>query len=188
MKHYIDPELSQRITHAGSEIFALVIRSLADGRGVHLETALAAAGYLAGAAILRNCGVDLATFAPGTPIFVDAANEVGPEVVNHMMGLIAGGQQTGERDLKSPLAESVPEMNQPLRTYGDLLSLLWPQFEQATAKHFIPPEFAAYAAATAAAKFVVEGQMMLDPAIAKAIALEAIVKAAKTVPAMPLAA
>jgi len=103
-----DPTLSPRIAQAGADIYRAICDSIADARGSHLETAVAAAGYLAGTAILTNCGVNLSALTPGAPVFVDRVNEVGPVVVKYLMDLVANG---------SPPAASIPPDRQPLRSY-----------------------------------------------------------------------
>src|SRR5579862_2176012 len=72
-----DPTLPPRLAQAGGEIYQSVCTAIADNRGTHLETAIAAAGYLAGTAMLLNTGVNLSALKPGTPVFVDQVNEAG---------------------------------------------------------------------------------------------------------------
>ena len=177
-----DPDLRQCITQASSDLCAIVIRAITDERGAHLETAIAAAGFLAGTAMLKSTGVNTSTLPPGSPIFVDQVNEIGPAIVDHMLGLISQAQPTGAADLTASPASEVPQNHTPLRSMDDMLQLLWPQFRGIVARYCIPPQFAAYAAAGTAARFIIDGQKILPPAVGKAIALESMVKASKTVP------
>ncbi|MEO6741741.1 MAG: hypothetical protein ABIP20_15970, partial [Chthoniobacteraceae bacterium] len=177
-----DPSLADRISGASGEIYHTVCDSIADGRGTHLETAIAAIGYLAGTAMLQNGGVDLSRFEPGTPVFVDAVNEVGQDVVGTMLETVARGAQSGPHDLNAPPAASVPPGHDPLKSHEELMRLLMPKFEAILARHSIPADLAPFACAHAAAQLIIAGQAQLAPAISKAIAVNAMVRASKTVP------
>ncbi len=171
-----DPNLAAQLAQAGAEIKNVILGSITDERGVHIETAIAAAGYLAGTAILKGTGINLSAFPQGGAVFVDEVNEVGPALVNHLFALLGK---------TAPPADRVPENHQPLRAYKDLLPLLWPQAEAILARHQIPPRAAPFACAQAIGEIILAGQAQLDPAIAKALAVEAIVKGSKTVPYLP---
>jgi len=43
-----DPTLSHRVALAGTDVYNSVCQSIADQRGIHLETAIAAEAYLGG--------------------------------------------------------------------------------------------------------------------------------------------
>lgn len=182
MPSKIDPALGERIASASGEIYHTVCEAIADGRGTHLETAITAIGYLAGTAMLRNSGVDFSRLDPGTPIFVDAVNEVGQDVVGTMLETIARGGQTGPHDLKARPAASVPPGHDALLSHEELMRRLMPKFEAILARHSIPADLAPFACAHAEAQIIIAGQAQLAPAIGKAIAVNAIVRASKTVP------
>lgn len=181
-----DPTLSERISKAGIDIYSAVMWSVAEERGAHLETAIAAAGYLAGTAILRSCGVNLSMISPGAPVFVDAVNETGPAVLQQIMDLVAGGQKTGAADLNAPPFHSIPQDHQPRQSYEELVLLMWPQFEAILAKHTIPLKSAPSTCAGPLARMILEGQSHLSPAVAKTIVVCTIVQASKTAPPAPL--
>lgn len=169
-----DPALRLRVANAGTAVFNMILNSIADQRGVHLETAIASAGYLAGTAMLKGCGIaGLSTCTPGSTVLVDQVNEVGPEVMEYMMNELAA---------RPGMANGVPEDHQPLRSYLDLVGSLWPKFEQIAQQFEIPAGVAAFAGAGAAARMIVAGEQQLSPAIGKLIAVEAMVKASKTAP------
>ena len=67
-------------------------------------------------------------------------------------------------------------------TLKGLLPLLWPKAETVLVKHGIDAALAPYACVHSVARMIVVGQAQLAPAIGKAIAIEAIVGASKTVP------
>lgn len=183
-----DPAITARIRAAGREIGDRILAALTDERGVHLETALAAAGALAGAALLRATGVDVSQFPAGAPVFVDAVNETGPAVVGYLLECVtrlAAALPEADPALAAPPAGAVPPDHQPLRPRDELLRLLWPSFEEILARHGVPADRAAFAAAAAAARFVVEGRAALAPAVAKTVAVEAMVAASKSVPPVP---
>lgn len=177
-----EPGIHERVARAGHELYEAVCAGLTDHRGIHLETAIAASGYLAGTAILRSTGVNISSLAPGAPVFVDTVNELGPKVVGVMMDLVAEGEAKGSADLKAPPVETVPPNHRALRSREDLMALLWPKFDAIVTKHEIPPGLAAFACTHSAARLIIAGQDQLSPAISKALAVQSIVSASKTVP------
>ncbi|MEO7652688.1 MAG: hypothetical protein ABIZ80_19690, partial [Bryobacteraceae bacterium] len=177
-----DPALAQRNIQAGVEIYDAVHQTLNTDRGMHLETALAAVGYLAGSAILKSSGVNLANLHPGSPVFVENVNEIGPQVVEDLLDLVARGKQSGPESLIAPPAPSIPPHHIPLRSYEDLLQDLLPKFDAILARHSIPENRAPYTCTGPASRLIIEGQTQLAPSVAKAIVIESIVRASKTVP------
>ncbi len=182
MSHANDALSAQRLAQAGADVYQAILRSISDERGVHLQTAIAAAGYLAGTAILKSCGLDVSTLTPGSAVFTDRVNEIGPGVVQDVLNRVSSGVRSGPIDLNAPLAELVPPNHQPLRSYENLLPLLWPQCQAILDRHQVSMEQAAFACSAAVAKLILDGQAQLSVAIGKAIAIEAMVKASKTVP------
>ncbi len=174
-----NPSLVERISHAGSDICSAVMWSVQEERGVHLQTAIAASGYLTGTAILKNCGVNISGLQPGAQVFVDAVNETGTAVWEQIEKL-AGGE-----DLNTPPMNVIPQEHQPRQTYEASVILMWPQLEAILHKHDIPAESAPFACARALAQTIIEGTASLSPAVAKTIALSTLIKASKTVPPAP---
>lgn len=177
-----DAVLAQRVTNARHEVYEAVLQATSNEGGAHLESAITALGYLAGTAILTNTGIDLSPYKPGTPILVDKVNDVGQEVVGNLLDLVARGTPSGTIDLTAPPAASIPPGHQPLLSYEDLMSRLWPTFKATVAKHSIPPAVMPYICTGPSSYLILEGQSLLDPAVCKTIFIDAVVKASKTVP------
>ncbi len=177
-----DPALVQRNTQAGLELYDLIYQSLKTDRGVHLETALAAAGYLAGYAILKSSGINLTSLPPGAPVFIDQVNDIGPQVIQYLQDLVARGRQSGSESLTAPPADSVPPDHASPRTYEDLFKLLAFRFDDLVTRHSIPPNWIPYTCTVPAARLIIDGQAQLAPSISKAIVIQSMVSASKTVP------
>lgn len=163
---------------ASEALFNAIVGALQNERGVHIETAIAGAGCLAGAALLRNTGIDLSGFAPGSVILVDSVNEAGPELVSFLEALC---RQAGLGKASDWLME-VPDANQPQLDNMELLEKLQPAFDRITTEFEIEEELAAYAAVQTAARLINAGQQILDPDLGKTLAVTAMVESSKTVP------
>lgn len=173
----MDPK---QVADASSALFNGICAALADQRGVHLETALTAAGLVTGSAILRNCGIDLSKLPPGSPVFVDKVDEIGPMVLNTIFDLV----HRGGVDPNTPLANPIPPAHQSLKSFDELLPLAWPAMEQICTANGITEEMRPFLGARACAQFILAGQGQVQPAILKAIVADAVVRGAKTVPVM----
>jgi hypothetical protein len=154
-----DPTLAGRISKAGSEIYDAIMYSLADGRGANLQTAIAAAGYLAGVAIYKSCENARAEISIDDTAF------------NQVMQMIGSGPGI-----------SIPPEHLPHQSYEQLVTLLWPQVKAILSKHSLGPESAPYACVAPVASMIAEAQAYLPPAVGKAIAAGAVIKASKTAP------
>jgi hypothetical protein len=179
----IESPHAAELTAAATELFEGLCRVLMDDRGVHLETAITAAGHLAGAALLDCAGVDLSGFEPGTYVLVPEVDETGPLLVETLYDLC----DRGGADPEAPMPADVPEGNRPLRDYADLMRTCAPMFEKVIERWRVPTDLRPFVAARAAARLILAGRQNLDPAVGKTLATHAIVRAAKTVPARPAA-
>ena len=173
----MDAKVAQQLVKAADELYDAIRTALQDERGVHLETALAAAGYLAGAALLRDSGVDLGKLKPGSYVIVDGGNESGPQLLDLTFDML---HQAGLPD--APPVDPVPPDHAPLRDYASLMQTLQPVFFQIVQRHRLPEGAHPYVAARAAAQMILAGQEHLDPRISKAVLTQAMVQGAKTVP------
>jgi hypothetical protein len=63
------------------EFNQVIIAKLATDKGVHAETAIAAASRMAGTFLLRSTGLPIATLKPGSPVFSDVIDEQGQRVL-----------------------------------------------------------------------------------------------------------
>ena len=169
---------SAAIDAAAKELFQDLCNVLTADRGVHLETAIAAGGYLAGAALIRCAGVDLSGFRPGSYVIVDEVNETGPLLIETLFDLC----DRGGIDPDAAIPDDVPGAHRPLREYADLMAACGPAFDRVCAEHGVPPDLRPFVAVRAVARFMLAGREQLDGGVAKAVAMHAIVRAAKTVP------
>jgi hypothetical protein len=163
---------------AASELFQGICQGLADGRGVHLETAITAGAYLAGATLLERAGVDLTRLPAGAAVIVDEVNETGPLLLETLFDLC---DRSGV-DPEAPMPSEVPQSNRSHRNYDELMAAFTPLFDQIVDRHNIDVDRRPFVAVRAVAQFIVAGREQLDPALAKTIATHAIIRAAKTVP------
>jgi hypothetical protein len=173
----MDAKLAQQLVKAADELYDAIRTALQDERGVHLETALTAAGYLAGAALLRDAGVDLDKLTPGSYVIVDGVNEEGPKLLELTFDMI---HQAGVAN--APPVDPVPPDHAPRRDYAGLMQTLQPIFFEIVERHRLPEGAHPYVAARAAAQMILAGQNHLDPRISKAVLTQAMVQGAKTVP------
>jgi hypothetical protein len=173
----MDPELARQLAAAADELYQAICAALTDARGVHLETALAAAGYLTGAALLRDAGVNLDHLQPGSHVIVDAVNQAGPQLLDLLFNTI---HQAGFPNV--PPADQVPLAHAPQRDCMSLIKTLQPTFLQIVHRHELPPAAHPYIAARAVGLILLAGKSHLDPRISKAIVAHAMVQGAKTVP------
>lgn len=169
----------QRIELAGKELFRGLWDALNDARGVHLETAISGAGYLAGAALLAASGVNLSELEAGSYVIVDRVNESGPGIIQALVSLCAHAGLVVEA---ASMAESIPPGHEPRRDYLDLMRTLLPVFDRVVTERGIPSEMRPMVALYAAFQLILEGREQIDPSLGCAIAAQAIVKGAKTVP------
>jgi hypothetical protein len=163
---------------ASSELTAVIIKIIQDERGVHAETAITAAGSLAGFCLLKQTGIDVSKLTPGSAVFTDGVNELGPQMVGLMSTVCVKLGLNGQSGWGNP----IPEDNKSLRPEIELVRQIHPAFKGIITKFRIPVEAEAMIAAIAAIKFVKMANGSLNTEIGKAIALKAMVAASKTVP------
>jgi hypothetical protein len=167
-------------------LVALVVSNLKDGRGIHAETAIAAVGTLAGEYVLRKHIGSFDGLVPGSSVSNDEVNQILFEDTSRltisdifMNALFGQGIDVG----KSSWPETIPEENQVMMDPLEVVARLRPQveslFEVAGLSDFLER---AYAATSATAIMVAQARKVLDPNIGKALALEAMLRGAKTVP------
>ncbi|NBV24329.1 MAG: hypothetical protein EBS05_20725 [Proteobacteria bacterium] len=164
---------------AASTTFAeLIVKRLQDERGVHAETAITAAGSIAGNCLLRATRHDLHGLTPGSAVFTEEVNEAGPKIIDVMSDAcsIQGIDPRTGWNLQPP-AE-----NNSLRSGIELTRLLRSDFESMLPAYGIGQRIEPLVAAVAAIKLVKMASGTLDPEIGKAIAIRAVVAGSKTVP------
>ena len=163
---------------ASNDLVNLIIAKIKDERGVHAETAITAAGSLAGYFLLKQTEIDVSKLPPGSPVFTDGVNELGPKMVGFMSTVCVKLGMDGQTGWNTPISNE----HKPLRQGIDLVRLLYPAFENIVAKYKIPAEGKAIVSAAAAIKLVKMASGNLNPEIGKAIAIFSLVAGSKTVP------
>jgi hypothetical protein len=166
------------VAPASESLFQEIVGRLKTERGVHIETAIAGAGYLAGVSILRATGINFSTFAPGSPVLVDSVNDEGPKLIDFMEGMC---RQMGLGRDADWLVE-VPDANKPLLACTELVEDLEPVFNEIVDRLQVSNELRPFVAVRTIVQFIDAGQQILDPDTGKSIATQAIVEGAKTVP------
>ena len=134
-----------------AELTQTILSKLATEKGVHAETAVSAAARMAGTLVLRCCRLPRANFKPGSPVFSDQVDELGPKVLESVDQTLAF--------LKVPidtkkLNYDIPERNQPLMKLLEVQSLLDPSFRMILQKHGLSDEEGAHAAAVSTAVII----------------------------------
>jgi hypothetical protein len=168
----------ENIHPVSDELMQIIYSRLKDDRGVHIETAITAAGAIAGLALLRCFAATLPQSEQLSLILIDALNEKGAELVE-FMGAIC--QQLG----LSPnfiQGDAVPPEHQPLISFRELNKALEGPCAEIFDSHRVDKELRHYFAAYTSIRFVKAGEGVLDTEIGKALALMAIVSASKTSP------
>jgi hypothetical protein len=156
---------------------------LQDDRGVHLETAIAAAGSLAGVALLRNTGLPLPASEAGKVqiVLTEEVNEWGSALVQFMSSVCPVLELDGTFS-----TTEIPPEHQPNKTVSEGV-LEWVRDLEVPCNQIldelqIGPALRPHAYAFAALKLVKAGEQILTPPVGKALALSAIVAGSKTAP------
>lgn len=167
------------------QIVGLIISLLRNDRGVHAETAIAAAAVMTGECVLRAAGHDLSTFEPGSVIMSDKVNELlfegdGQMTISDFFfnALFSQGIEVG----KDSWPEQIPDDHQVMLDPLEVAARLREGFGVLCDAAGLPALERAYACAQATAQLVAQTRRVLDPNIGKALALEAMLRGAKTAP------
>ncbi len=173
------------------QIVSFVIASLQNDRGVHAETAISSAAVMTGEFVLRSSGYDYSGLEPGTIIISDVVNQLlfeadGQLTVSDVFinALFSQGIDVS----KESWPENIPDEHQVVLDPLEVVSRIRPQVEQLFALHQIDILERAYLCAQASALLVAQTRRVLDPNIGKALALEAMLRGAKSVPLPAVAA
>jgi len=172
------PTPDAALDRCACEFVQFIIDHLKDGRGVHIETAITAAGSMAGSLLLRATGIDLTALTPGSAVLVDRVNESGP----HMVGFMAEVCVREGLDPTSGWTGQISDEHRSRVPAIDLARDLYPGFAALAERFGIVGEMQPRIAAAAAIKLVRMGSQALNTELGKAIALWSMLSAAKTVP------
>ena len=164
---------------AAGEFNREIIASLANGKGVHAETAISAAARMAGTFVLRSTGLPLADFEPGTTLLADVADEYGQQVLALVdQALESLGVAFDARNVNYDLS---PE-------HDSHLDLMETQTLLDAGCRSIADRFELTAAETAGSLAISTALLMqqcagvVDPHVAYAVVVYGMVEASKTVP------
>lgn len=170
-------EEEEKIADAVAELFDVICKGLTTEQGVNIETAIAAAGWLTGSALLAAADIDMTELEPGSPILVDAVNEEGPNLIGYI-----GSMLTESGVDVSEIAEEVPPQHQPIQNFLEVTTLLAPEFCAVLQRHGLPSDAGVLVGAQTTAQFVYAGRELIEPSIAMGLAVASVVTGAKTVP------
>ena len=170
---------------ASAELTQTILAKLTTEKGVHAETAIAAAARMAGTYMLRSSGLPLERFKPGTPVFSDIMNERGPMLLKTVDEVLESMNiAVNPRRVDC----NVPDEHQPHMDLMDMQTLLDPAFEAIFHKYQLSIEEGAYAAAISTAVMIQKTAGVMNPYLGYAIAANGMVESCKTVPASAVAA
>lgn len=163
---------------AAQEFRQLIFAKLTNEKGVHADTALSAAGRMAGTFLLRSFELPMANLEPGTPVLSDLANEHGPALIGLLQLVV---QENGiALDMERVQAANGPA-DAHLSTL-EMQGLLEDGLLAIAQKHGLDYARSARAAAITAGYLVKDTAEVLDPSKAFGIAAYAFVEGSKTVP------
>lgn len=171
------PELPEKVA-------AIIVSALQSDKGIHAETAIASAAVMTGEYTLRAAGIDTSRMTGGQPIFSDQVNHLlfdadGQLTISDVFinALFSQGIGVG-KDSWPDVPEKHKVMMDPLQVVARVrgqIDLLFDAEKLDLLER-------AYQAASATALLVAQTRFVLNPDIGKSLALEAMLKGAKTVP------
>jgi len=156
----------------------IIAQLLVPGSGVHLETAIAGAGAIAGYYLLAATKTSFAGLKTGQVILVEEINIKGPQLFAFMS---AAALRIGLPHSDHWNA-TVPVDHQSLKTGTELTSILRPALERIFTDAAVDLPLRARLAVLVGLDFIKQGNAILNADIGKSILSHAIVAASKTVP------
>jgi len=166
----------QTISKAARELVDGIRKALPDDA---VETAIAGAGYLAGAALLATTKIDLSSLEPGSIVFGPDFDESGPRLLGTLADLC---RQEGAEVTFEAMGRPVPNRHEPKQGFLGLMRSLLPVFHEVIHRNHIGDDERPLVAVHAAAQLILAGRETLDPSIGAAIAANAILEGTKRVP------
>lgn len=172
--------ISQGQQRAAGAIVDLIANRIGSERAVHPETAVTCAARLAGSLLLRSFGLKLESFAPGSVLLSNEANERGPQ----LMGILGGALQSmGVALDKTKLGgDSAMRGQAPKLTLVESLELLQDDAMRIANECGLGPEEGAQAAALATAFIVRECAKDIGGEVGFNAAAYGFIEGCKTVP------
>ncbi|MFN8653757.1 MAG: hypothetical protein U0133_17760 [Gemmatimonadales bacterium] len=173
------PAAMEAQVRAAPEIVDAVIAALQTEQGVHVETAVAALGRLAGSSLFRTFGLPIEGMEPGSPVFSDLADEHGPALVE-VLG--AGLNSLGVRSDAPPAEGANTEPAEPHLSFVESQRLLAGPVRAIGDRHALDDDGLARACALATALLIQRAGAILAPQAAYQVAVYGFVEGTKTVP------
>ncbi len=156
-----------------------VIAELQTGRGVHAETAVAAAARMAGTFLFRSFGFDPGGTTPGRTVLSAEANAAGPGLIRVLVGALT---ELGIVLDEQKLGAGQLDANRPALDFLATQARLEPRFAAIRAQSGLSLTEAADAAAIATAFLIHQCAGVLDPSAAFGVAVYAFSEGTKTAP------
>lgn len=170
--------MTSPIAAAANELCPVILDGLAGERGIHAETAVAAAARMSGTFLLRSLGLPIDKLEPGSPVFSDAANEKGPHLISVYASTLRHLDVTFDPEDTAALTATAA----PLLTVLETQQLLEGPLTDVVRRHGLSYEQAAEACAMTAARITQLCSSALDPDASFGIASLGFVEGSKTVP------
>jgi hypothetical protein len=172
-----------------SQTVALLNKTICDmatsEKGAHAETAVAAAGRMAGTFLFRSFNLPIDAIEPGAPVLSDKANEHGPKLIDTFSQVLASMKVPA--DWRHVGAETGPQHAPLLSLMQTQERLAAPFLKVASDEKYTDYDMAMVCALTAA-QLVRDTMAVLDPAIAIGLATYGFVEGSKTAPIRALRA
>ncbi len=185
-KANVPKEQQKKLLEAATFFKTLVFKAAATDKGVHAETAICAAAWMSGSMLFRGFGGHVKAprdTKPGTPVFSDEANVVGPKAMNLMLATLNQlGHQFSEQSLAPIVAShdvSTRLSNLSLQEAQSKLDLFYIKYGNASG---LSHNELGMASAISAGLIIHECRNVFEPGKGTALAVNALVQGTKTMP------
>jgi hypothetical protein len=150
-----------------------------DGRGIHIDTALAGCAATAGVLLLRAVAGDslLATLEPGSGVIFEDVNDVGPR----LLGLIAMYANAANVEFEPSVGE-VPVDHHPHEPLANLVQRIEPAVCRVLDSNGVPEAMWPDYVAVSTVDLAVRAGEVFDRSVFSNIVVSGIVAGSKTVP------
>jgi hypothetical protein len=169
--------LNREVT-AAIELTEVIYEGLKTEKGVHIETAISAAGAVGGVTLLRSKGLDFSKINPGEPVFVQGLDQEATAILATMSSIC----QIHGLNPGTGWTRDIPEVHASQKSYSELILQFERVFRLICEKSNIPTAKWPEVAGISAIKIIKQGENVLDPEIGKAIAVKALVHSSKSAP------
>lgn len=159
-----------------AEVF---VTRLGKDRGVHSETAIAAAARMAGTMLFRSFGLDTSKMPPGAVVLSNEANEKGPELIDIVVGMM---QQYGLQPDQGKLARVDERGEPPKLTVLETQELLEDDLTRVRQQYQLNLEEGAHSCALTTAWLMQECAPKIGLEVGFNIAAYGFIEGSKTVP------